>query len=449
MGSILLAAGWTVLMAMSMRQFFPGIDVAHYLNVPLALGFAGTTMVIATVSGILPILRFSGRDPSRSLRFSAKTPTSTVGRRVLVTLQFTVCISLIAVTVLAWNQVSFMKQTNPGLNPSDVMIVPVRGTPVSGSKALTLRNEMASRTDVQSAALTSTVPTSRRKTQLTVSSGKVDGVPVTAILADGNLVDALQLQVKAGEPFAGRNADRQRVLLNEAAVQALGLETPVGSTIRYQGGQVEREVAGVLRDFQMTAMRETIEPVMILYGPGRFVQHLVIRTRESATSAVRSALEPVWTSLAPGYPLRTTHLDDAMTSLYESDSQTVELFGAFSLLAVVVALLGLFGFTTFTLQQRTKEVAVRRTFGASTIRILQHLSSRLVVLVGAGFILAIPLTWVIIRYWLAEFAYTAPPNPLAYIASGLLVSLIIVATFAASTAPVLRADPASILRTGE
>lgn len=203
--------------------------------------------------------------------------------------------------------------------------------------------------------------------------------------------------------------------MNEEAGQALELRTPVGSNIRYQGGQIEREVGGVLRDFQMTAIRKTIEPVMIEYGPGMFPQRLVIRTGEGEAPTVKSALKPLWMSLSPGHPLRMTHLDDAMTSLYDRDSRTVEL----------------------------------RTFGASTIRILQHLSRQTLGLVGTGFILAIPVTWISIRYWLTDFAYAAPPDPLAYLASGGAVCLVILATFAAGIAPVLRSDPAPILRAGE
>lgn len=448
-GGVLLAAVWVVLIVVGVRHLFPPLDVAHLLTLWSGVSVSALALMVAALSGVAPVLHFSRRNPSDTLTGDQHNLVSNLVRRLLVTLQFTVCITLITVTVLAWNQVSFMKTARPGLQPENVVIVPLRGTSVSGSKALTLRDQLLSHADVVSASVTSTVPASRRKTKLTVSSGQVDGVPITAMIADGKFVDVLRLDIVKGTGFEGRRADRSRVLLNETAVHALGLQAPIGTTIRYQGGQVERTITGVVRDFKMSAMRETVEPVMIEYGPGMYAQHVVLRTRDDALDRVMSTLEPTWASIAPAYPLRAVFLEEEFASLYESDHRSVELFGIFSLLAVLVALIGLFGLTSFTVRRREREIAVRRTFGATSLQVLQHLSRRLLALVGAGFLLAVPITWLTLQYWLGNYAYLAPANPLAYAASGLAVGLTILATFIASTLPVLRTDPAAVLRSGE
>jgi putative ABC transport system permease protein len=277
-------------------------------------------------------------------------------------------------------------------------------------------------------------------------------------LVGHNYIPTMGMQLLAGRNFSRQFAtdEQEAFILNETAVRDLGWGDPakaIGKEIFWDtwgtGGKADTlkrgRVVGVVKDFHVKSFHQKIEPMVMHIYPGGF-NEFIVRIRPENTAATLDFLKGQWAKLAPEWPFDYKFLDDQFAQLYASEQTFGRLFGVFTGLSIFVACLGLFGLASFTAQQRTKEIGVRKVLGASVGSIVALLSKDFLKLIAVAFVLATPLAWYFMREWLQNFVYRVDMGWWIFAAAGLLAGLIALLTISFQSIRAALTDPVKSLR---
>ena len=251
------------------------------------------------------------------------------------------------------------------------------------------------------------------------------------------------MRMKAGRGLTDDPADGQSIVLNEAAVRRLGWTEPLGRELNING--VDRRVVGVVADFHYESLHRPVEPLYMApleHWAGR----LLARVRAGGLAEALRAIDEKGPSFAPPPPTRRTFLDDAFARLYDQEQRLARVFSAFICLAIAVASVGLFGLAAHAAQERTKEIGVRRVFGASVAGIAAMLSRDFASLVAVAFALSVPIAWWTARLWLQDFAYHVDVGAWVFLLSGVASLGLALLTVSQQAIRAALADPVETLR---
>ena len=271
---------------------------------------------------------------------------------------------------------------------------------------------------------------------------------------DFDYAETYGLTIKEGRFFdQAFGQDSNAVVLNEAAIRVLGYQNPVGKKIYgiddFQGAPTpedfrEYTIIGVVEDFHFESLRDNIGSLGLFIG--RSTGNVSFAFQATNTSQVISDLEAKWNQLAPDQPFSYRFVDEAFSRMYEAESRTGGIILVFAILAVLVCCLGLFGLSTFVVEQRTKEIGIRKVLGASMTNIVGLLSKRFLVLVLIGIIIAIPIAWHFLNGWLNNFAYRVDLHWSVFFAGSIVAILIAFATVSFQSIRAALISPVNALR---
>ncbi len=230
---------------------------------------------------------------------------------------------------------------------------------------------------------------------------------------DHDFIKTLGIEIVEGRDFMRENAaDSSAVLLNEAAVQIFKLDDPIGQEIGAYEGEEEGEmlfgtyrVIGVIKDFHYESLRQRIDPMIIYLG--RSTSYLALRIKGENISGLINDLQVRWSEMAPGQPFDYNFLDDRFESMYEAETRVGQILSVFTVLAIVIACLGLFGLATFTAEQRTKEIGIRKVLGAPVSRLFLMMTSTFTRWVLLASLIALPPAYYAMQRWMEGFEYQA------------------------------------------
>jgi putative ABC transport system permease protein len=260
-------------------------------------------------------------------------------------------------------------------------------------------------------------------------------------------VRTLGLHIIQGRNFSKDfPTDSSAVVINEAAVQKLGWsnDDAIGKTI-VRSGQQEFKVIGVVADFNYASVKQEVAPMLMMLGNN--FGGLVVKIKTSDMKGFLSDLKKQWIAFnAPG-PLEYDFLDEKFAALYANEQRTKEIFSAFAVLAIIIAGFGLFGLSASVIEQRTKEIGVRKVLGASVQQVLLLVSKEFLLLVGIAFIVSVPVTWWAMNAWLKDFAYRINIGPVVFIVAGVAALLIAFVTISFQAMKAALANPVKSLRT--
>lgn len=236
------------------------------------------------------------------------------------------------------------------------------------------------------------------------------------------------------------------VLINEEAVRELGWSrtNPIGKTI-VTSGQHELKVVGVVADFNYASVKEKVAPLMMRLN-GNF-GGLILKIKTADVKGFLADLKKQWDAFNPDGPLGYTFLDENFAKLYASEIRTQQIFSAFALIAIIIASLGLFGLSAFVIEQRTKEIGIRKVLGASVQSVLLLVSKEFLLLVGIAFIISVPVTWWAMHVWLQDFAYRINISWWVFVVAGIVAILIALLTVSFQAVKAAIANPVKSLRT--
>lgn len=393
-------------------------------DIKIILFTAAVALITGIISGSYPALILSRFNPARVLKGGTGFGTRNKNfRKPLVIFQFSLTIILIIGTVAINRQLHFLENKNLGFNREQVLCV---GMPGKLSQKLTLiKNRLKDNPDVVDISGVSFPPSGiLASTKINEWEGRESNAEFLSYLlsADYNFDKTMQIKMVQGRYFTLKSDTAEGCVINEAAVKAMGMESPVGRKI--QG----LKVIGVIKDFNFTSLHSKIAPLMIYFDP-KEIKQLLIRIKPGNIKHTISSIETEWNKIAPAFPFEYSFLDEQINRLYKSDIRVGHVINTFSILALFIACLGMFGLASYTAERRTKEVGVRKVLGAKVSGIILLLSGEFTKYVVLANLFAWPVAYFFLNRWLQDFAYHIDLSLWMFVLSGtaaLIVSLITV-----------------------
>ena len=263
---------------------------------------------------------------------------------------------------------------------------------------------------------------------------------------DADFAKTMGIELVKGRYFSRNNpADSSSVLLNESAVRFFGLKDPLGKRIIYLGPNLKNTVIGVVKDFNFSSLHEKIAP-LIIYPKRGLTAFLPVRISSKDINGTISLLNKEWKKFVPDKPFEYFFLDEDLAKLYRSELKTGEIISSFSVLAIFIACLGLFGLAAFTAERRTKEIGIRKALGATVPGVIFLLSKEFTKWVLIANIIAWPVAYYFMNDWLKDFAYRINIPMWSFVISGCLALTIAWLTIGANAIKAARANPVESLR---
>ena len=438
-----------------------GQELALTLNGPVVLVLLGLLVLIGFAAGSYPAAVLSNFRPTEVLKGQIQTQgDKSLLRRGLVVVQFALSIFLIASTLIMTRQLDYLQTRNLGFDKEQVVVVPT-GVPVEEGEQIAerFRSEVAGQDAVAG---------------LTVSAYPLDEGWINVGYTDDsdiyrefyvNMIDPDFVEVMGMEIVAGRDFDRAitsdaqaGVLVNEALVASYGWDDAIGKRLPGRNFP-DHEIVGVVRDFNYQSLRSEVLPAAMVLSFDVFREgienvnsssssrrDLSIRIKPGDIPGTLALLEKTWATVAPGQTFDFRFLDASVNSQYEQETRLGQIVGIASLLAILIACLGLFGLATLAVARRTKEIGIRKVLGASVPNLVRLLSKDFAVLVLVAFVVAVPAAYVAMQAWLQDFAFRIEISWLIFLMAGSLALAIALATVSYHAIKAALADPVDSLR---
>ncbi len=458
--AILIAVPTTWLLVPALNTFTGKAMALNLFSNPLLSGsLLATLLGIGVVSGLYPAFYLSSFRPVRVLKGSTligHDRATHLFRKGLVVAQFTITITLLIGTWSVYDQLQYLRDTGLGFDDDAVLMAAV---PRSGftEQFPALKAAFLDNANVMAVSATQDVVGGKYDTCPFVLEGETEIRNIKCLRVHDDFVETMRMTMAAGRDFSDAfpNDPGNAVIINEAMAQAQGWATPedaLGQEIMVPkaSGPEPAEVAGVVEDFHYASLHTPIEPFLLYrFSEGAFQtlgKYLVIRVRSQDMSATLAYLESQWDARVTDSPFDYFFLDDNLAQLYDGEATLSNVAGVFSLLAILIACLGLFGLAAFMAEQRTKEIGVRKVLGASASGIMLMLTGDFVKLVGLSFLLAAPFAYGVMTTWLQNFAYHTNLRPEIFILTGLLAFLIAVLTVSYKAVRIALTNPVDALR---
>jgi putative ABC transport system permease protein len=455
-GEAILITFFSVIVAMVLAALLlpafnnlTGKHLALPLDSPMFwAAIAGLLAVTGFVAGSYPALFLSSLKPIRVLKGSLKFNWSAgFFRKALVVFQFTLSIFLIIGTIVVYNQMNYIQTKNLGYDRDNLLYLPIEGDLVK--KYELFKQEAINNTDVINVSKMRNSPTAiSHHTGSIEWPGKDPNLSIS--FADGvigyDFVKTMKLQLQAGRDFSKDfGTDSIAFLLNETAVKKIGFQHPVGQTVTW--GNRQGKVIGVLKDFHFNSMHEAIEPLIMRLDENWNWGTILVRIRAGRTKEAIADLQKICKELNPKFPFTYQFSDLEYAKLYTSERVVSRLANIFAFLAIFISCLGLFGLTTFTAEQRTKEIGVRKVLGASVSNIVALLSTNFLKPIAIAFLIAFPVAWYAMNNWLQSYAYKIDIDWWMFALAGLLTICIAFTTVSYQSIKAAIANPVKSLRT--
>ncbi len=423
------------------------------LEPDIASVLVGASLTIGFLAGLWPALLISSFSPIDGLRGSRGMAggASTV-RKGLVVLQFAVSIFLIAGATVVWQQLTHALTADLGFDRDQTMLVDLteEGSRLMNENPETLRNALLSHPNVAAISRTSDLPGERYSMEsfrIEGSSDDEDPYMRVSWTADHDIVDALGLKLIAGRSFSRHEPmDSTAWVINVSAAQRFGLspEDAVGRVVEW-GSRYSGPVVGVVEDFNIFSFHRSIEPLVIPLRPAGG-GNVIIRFAEASPVAFVEDVESIFNDVLPGELFSYEFMDDRMAALYDQDERMRSIITWFSGLAILVACLGLFGLAAYSVTRRTPEIGVRKVLGASMTDIVRLVSQEYILLVGVAFVLAAPVTWIVLSRWLDTFAYKLDLTVWPILVAGLLAMVFAIVTVGGHALQASHINPATAIK---
>jgi putative ABC transport system permease protein len=409
-------------------------------------------IIIGLASGFYPALVLASYNPAEVLKGTMSPGSMSKRLRgILVVFQFTVSIVIIIGSIIVYNQLNFMTKKDLGFDKNNLIVI--RRADAFWQQMESFRTQLLEIPGVEKAGFSRAVPGTSFNNN---AFFKDDDPEKNTYLLNQTGVsfdfpEALGVQLTEGRFFSREyGTDSTAVLINEAAVQSLGLQNPVGKYILQPIGpdQWQRlKIIGIMKDFNIESMHKAITPVCFTVNRGGGGdQFATVRISGKEISATVSAIERVWQNFTSDMPFQHDFFTDRWNNLYSTEMKTGRIFLIFSFLAIFIACVGLIGLVTYITNKRTREIGIRKSYGASNQVVLGLLSKEVVNLIIISSLLAYPVAYFGSQYWLQGFASKISVNPLIYLLATLITLVIGWLSISYQTIKAANYNPANALR---
>ncbi|MCJ7582148.1 MAG: ABC transporter permease [Candidatus Aminicenantes bacterium] len=400
-------------------QFIQFADIG---KTGILLGLFGIVLLVGILSGSYPALFLSGFKPALVLKGTLRSgKKGSLFRKVLVVAQFSISIFLIACTLIFGKQLHFMNNKDLGFKKDQILVLRNNSAELQRN-IQPLRDALLQNPQITGVAQSYQLPSSIGMYNDVTWEGAQDEERIELMFneIDYNFLDTYEIELLQGRNFSkefptdsrfARQEGRTReeagsVLLNEEAVRRFGWENPVGKTVIQTYGETRLyfKVIGVIKNFHFSSLRNPIVPMNFFLGEGG-LRYISVKIQTEDVSRILGYIEDTWKKIAPQSPFDSFFLDTTFERRYQSEERLQKLFMYFSVLAIFIGCLGLFGLASFAAEKRTKEIGIRKILGASDSLIIVLLSKEFTRLVLFSCAVALPMAYMAMHFWLKGYAY--------------------------------------------
>ncbi|MGN8224690.1 ABC transporter permease [Gracilimonas sp. BCB1] len=439
------------------------ISSQYFTNLPLSLGMLGIVIITGLLAGAYPAALLSSFQPVKVLKGThLERKGHGLFRKGLVVFQFSISIVIIAGLLVINNQLRFIQNKNIGFEKDQVVIVEDAYAIGSSNGVDSYKDEVLKSSFIKSATISSFFPVDGYSLNDLAywpegaSPTQNNTVSLQTWEVDEHYVPTLEMEIIEGRNFSeDRSMDGQAVILNETAVQRLGLEDPVGKSIstyamNHEDGSIDQsrtrtfKIVGVVKDFNYESLRENVSPLGLFNQ--RSSGNIAFRFADVDVSEVLAVLEAEWTAQAPEQPFNYAFLDQQFDRMYRAESRIQNLMSTFSVLAILIACLGLFGLSAFSAEKRAKEIGIRKVLGADIVSVLRLISKEYMALIIISFIISAPIAYLVMQQWLQQFTYRIDLGISVFLISGLITLGIAIATVSWQSVKAALTNPINSLR---
>ncbi len=444
-GGLVIAFGLVSLASVYLNAAFDmSLDLRLFLQPLIVAGMLAGTILTGLLAGSWPAFVLSSFRPSQVLRGSALTGSYGMAmRRVLVIVQFSISIALIIGSGVVYQQIQFIKHKDVGYEREQVLTIGLSRETTQSFDPLV--EKLAQSPAILSWSASGNVPgrTMGRISIQPEGTSEDDVWVVSSMSMDEHFLETMGIELVAGRNFSkefGTDAE-QAVIINQAAVSALGWDEPLGKTFNNS----DLKVVGIIGDFHFATMRHVVEPLVTVFRPGPN-SSLSLKLRAGSIPAAIDHLKQAWNELFPGNPVEFVFLDDEFDQLYRRETSFGSLTRGFTALAIFIACLGLFGLASHTVERRTKEIGIRKVLGAGIGGLVMLLSKTYLKFVLLANLIAWPVAYFMMQRWLNDFAYRIDIGVGIFIVSTVAAALISLFTVSFHSIRAANSDPVKALR---
>jgi putative ABC transport system permease protein len=451
--SVLVAATWIQLLLPVFNRLTQKQLEINYIQDPFNLVFIlAIGLFVGLLAGLYPAFVLSSFRPVTILKGRFTTSRSgTRMRNALVVLQFAISIICIAMTILVYRQMDFMQKKDLGFDKENMVVIDRAYTLQNRGEAF--KQELRNLPGVLNAAGSGTIFTGRGYFGIMFQAGG-DPEPKTTrgINIDEDFIDTMGLEIIQGRGFSREFNETRSVIINESTIKEFGWNEPVGMKIQYLGGEGEPTgeytIIGVVKDFHYNSLHSPINSFVLLGLPQdqRVLVNLQIKIKPDNIGETLGAIEQKWKEFNPQEQFSYYFLDSKLEEMYGNEKTSGQIFSLFSLLAIVIACIGLFGLSAYMAELRTKEIGIRKVLGSTASKIVVLLSKDFAKLVALAFVIATPIAYYAMTRWLQNFAFRSTVHVWIFLLAGMAAVLIAQLTISFQALKAANTDPADALR---
>ena len=412
----------------------------------LTAGLVLFALFTGLAAGGYPALFFSSLQPQRVLKNIQRTGSSkNTLRKTLIVSQFAASVLLIIATSTIYSQIRFIRSTDLGFNRDQILVI--RAQRQHRAKYGLAKERLRAHPDILHVTAASSIPLSIGNNNPVYWEGRGPDsyTSMNFVCVDYDYFETFGMAMSHGRSFSLEYpTDQENYIINEAALKLTGYEEPVGKM--FSMWEAEGTIVGVVKDFHGTSLHNDIRPIVFVMYQNLPYSNWFIKIRGGNMAETIGFVRDTVESLVPGYPLEIKFLDEHFNNLYVREGRLMSILKYFTILAVFVSCLGLFGLAAFMVARRSKEIAIRKVMGASMWKVMGMLSREFVILIGIANLIAWPLGFYIMNRWMQNFAYKAGVSVWVFVFSAALSLLIALLTVSAQSVKAVVSNPVDSLR---
>ena len=420
------------------------LSFSYIGNSNIVLLLIGVVILTGIVSGSYPAIFLSAFKPVRVLKGNLKSGAkSHIFRKILVSIQFVFTIALLISAIVVNSQLKHIQNKKLGFDKDHILYVKLKGD--LNQKTEFLKTELKKNPNVISATAVGNLPALFNQSSIIDQwEGSTPDDKILSYLCstDEDYIQTMNIDMVEGRYFSKEFAHSDSVegiVINQTAAELLGFESPVGKRV------FGTNVIGVIKDFNFKSLHSKIQP-LVLFDEVASYKFLLIKVGPENITRTITDLQKLWKTAVPDFPVEFNFLDEKIDQIYKNDLRIQEIMNSFTLIALFIACMGLFGLALFTAEQRTNEIGIRKALGASITGIIVLLSKEFTKYVLLANIIAWPIAWFAMEKFLQNYAYRIDLNHWVFLSAGVSVFIIAILTVSFQAVKAALADPVKSLR---